>query len=150
MVQYELVIHLAPAELLLVVVAGGRRDVPEPGLPAPGHVVSPDHGHAGDLRVVLVSALRCGAHMGALARISRGSDQDLVIDGNLVVNVDVVLRPVDLRGEDHVDPGHGERHGAPHEDVRRQVAVPCSISEADRQVNISVKKGKYQNISYLL
>ena len=33
-IQYELVIHLAPAELLLVVVAGGRGDVPEPGLPS--------------------------------------------------------------------------------------------------------------------
>ena len=75
-IQYELVIHLAPAELLLVVVAGGRGDVPEPGLPAPGHVVSPDQCHAGDLRVVLVSALGCWADGVLLLRIPRGADQD--------------------------------------------------------------------------
>ena len=106
-IQYELVIHLAPSELLLVVVAGGCGDVPEPGLPAPGHVVSPDQCHAGDLRVVLVPALWCGAVLILISWISRGPDQKLVIDDDLVVNVDVVLGLVSLRGEDHVDPGQG-------------------------------------------
>ena len=127
-IQYELVIQFAPAELLLVVVAGGRGDVPEPGLPATGHVVSPDQCHAGDLRVVLVSALRCGTHMSALAGESRGPDQDLVINGDLVINVDVVLGLVDLGGQDHVDTRHRLGHGAPDIHVRGQVAIPRAIS----------------------
>ena len=98
-----------------------------PGLPAAGHVVSADHGHAGDLRVVLVSALGGGAHVGALARVSRGPDEDLVIDRDLVVDVDVVLRLVVLGGEDHVDPRHRLGHRAPDIGVRRQVTVPRAV-----------------------
>ena len=105
-VQDELVVHLPSAELLLVVVAGGRGDVPEPGLPAPGHVVSPDQSHARDLGVVLVSALGCGANMGSLGGISRGPDEDLVIYCDLVVDVDVILGLVKLGAEDHVEPRH--------------------------------------------
>ena len=127
-VQYELVIHHAPPELLLVMVAGGGGDVPQPGLPAPGHVVSPDHGHAGDLGVVLVSALGCGADMRALAGVSGGPDEDLVVDGDLVVNVDVVLVLVHLGVQDHVDPCHRFGHGAPDIGVGRQITVPRAIS----------------------
>ena len=128
-VQYELVIHLAPAELLLVVVAGGRRDVPEPGLPAPGHVVSPDHGHAGYLRVVLVSTLGCRADVFLLLRVSRGPDQSLVINCDLVVHVDVVLGLVDFGCHDNVEPGHGEGHSVPDKHVGRQVAVSSPIPD---------------------
>ena len=87
-------------------------------------VVSAHEDHTGQLGVVLVDSLRGRAEDVFCLGLSRGSDQDLVIDGDLVVRVEVLLGVVALRREEEADPGQGPGHGAPLVAVRGQRAVP--------------------------
>ena len=76
-------------------------------------VVSAHQDHTGDLRVVLVDALRGRAEDVISLGLPRRPDQDLVIDGDLVIRVEVLLEVVDLGREEEVNPGQGSRHGTP-------------------------------------
>ena len=59
--------------------------------------------------------------------MSRGPEQLLVVDGDLAVDVEVVLGLVQLGAEDHVESRHGERHGVPGELEWRHAAVPGPV-----------------------
>ena len=89
-----------------------------------GDVVSAHEDHTGELGVVLVDPLRGRTEDVFCLGLSRGSDQDLVIDGDLVIRVEVLLGVVDLGREEGVDPGQGAGHGAPLVAVRGQREVP--------------------------
>ena len=86
-------------------------------------VVSAHQDHTGDLRVVLVDALRGRAEDVISLGLPRRPDQDLVIDGDLVIRVEVLLGVVALGREEEVNPGQGAGHGAPLVAVRGKGAV---------------------------
>ena len=88
-----------------------------------GDIVSTHQDHAGHLCAVLVDALWGRAEDVILLGLSRGPDQDLVINSDLVIRVEVLLGVMDLGREEEADPGQGPRHGAPLVAVRGQGAV---------------------------
>ena len=62
-----------------------------------------------------------------LLGLSQRPDQELVINGDLVIRVEVLLEVVDLGREEEVNPGQGAGHGAPLVAVRGHFAKPSAL-----------------------
>ena len=84
---------------------------------------------AGDLSVILMDPLRSGAVGVVHLLVTDDTDQHLVVNGDVVVGVDVLLGMVD-GGEDlHVDGRHGHGKRGPGEGVRSDGVTPLAVPD---------------------
>jgi len=117
-VEEQVVVHAPRFEVVFIIISSGGLQSPDPCLPSLGDVVAADESDAGQLGVVLVYPLRCRAVRVVLAGVSSDSDQNLIINSDIVASVDVLLGMVHLGQEHHVHGRHGHGQGASRVGVR--------------------------------